>query len=320
MTQSKAFTTFLTVSVLIHGFLIALLGLYPWKVEVPDKPLKVRIMPDNAAMPPPLPPGVVVPVLPMPKVQPPPPVPPPPEKKEKSQAKETPQPRPSLRDIPRTRERFKPKIEEDEAPLDKRRRYSNLPTGEGGKEFGMKGKGAGTGDGEGKGVGVGKETGDERKGGQEELRASKGTKQEGVRPGLGGTKEKSLRDMANSVDKYIDPKSLEKGSGGGLRGGGQGGRVSILNPGFRYSSYLAKFVDKVEGVFQYRNKEILKRDGVALVKLLRNGELAELKLLQSSGSQGFDEAALVALKRAAPYAPFPPKWEDEELFIEVIFY
>ena len=126
--------------------------------------------------------------------------------------------------------------------------------------------------------------------------------------------------MVASVDKYVDPKTLEKGSPGGLRGGGQGGRVSVLNPSFRYSSYLAKFVDKVEGVFHYRNPDYTKKDGMALVKLLRNGELVELKLLQSSGNRSFDEAALNALQTAAPYAPFPSKWEDEELYIEVIFY
>ncbi len=317
MTQRKTFSNLLALSFLVNGAMIDFLGLYPWKQELVDKPLKVRILPESALSPP----GALMPALPSPPVNlPQATVPPPKSKVEVPKTQEPPKPQPRVENFPKPRDRFKPKIEEDEAPLDKKKMYSNLATGEGGKEFGMGGKGAGLGDGTGKGVGSGKAAGSDKKLSPEEIRQSKGIKQEGVQPGVGGTKEKSLRDMASSVDKYVDPKSLEKGSPGGLRGGGQGGRVSILNPGFRYSSYLAKFVDKVEGVFQYRGGEMVKRDGVALVKLLRNGELAELKLLQSSGNKGFDDAAMVALQRAAPYAPFPPKWEDEELYIEVIFY
>lgn len=319
MTQRKTFSTFLALSFLVHSAMIAFLGMYPWRQELPDKPIKVRIVPESV----PPPPGVLMPALPsppvnLPKASAPREMPPAQKKVEVPKTKEP--PKPQMENFPKPKDRFKPKIEEDEAPLDKRKMYSNLATGEGGKDFGMGGKGAGMGDGSGKGVGSGKNTGGERKISQEELRQSKGLKQEEVKPGIGGTKGKSLRDMAASVDKYVDPKTLEKGSPGGLRGGGQGGRVSILNPGFRYSSYLAKFVEKVEGVFQYRGGEMIRRDGVAVVKLLRNGELAELKLVQSSGSKSFDEAAMLALQRAAPYAPFPPKWEDEELYIEVIFY
>lgn len=313
MTDRKTFPTFLTLSLLAHGVMMAFLGMYPWQQALPDKPLKVRILPEAALKVPapgervPAPPPVVQ--LPEAKAKP---------KLEIPKGQEP--PKPPREEFPRSKDRSKPKIEDNEAPLDKSKVYTNLPTGEGGTGVGMGGKGVGLGDGKGKGMGSGKGEGSVARIAPQDLPPEIGNKQEAVRPGFGGTKDKSLRDSIASVDKYVDPKTLEKGSPGGLRGGGQGGRVSILNPNLRYSSYLAKFVDKVEGVFHYRSPEPIRKDGVALIKLLRNGQVAELKLLQSSGNRGFDEAALAALKIAAPYAPFPSKWEDEDLYIEVVFY
>ena len=40
----------------------------------------------------------------------------------------------------------------------------------------------------------------------------------------------------------------------------------------------------------------------------RNGELANIELLRSSGYARLDEEAMRAIRTAAPYAPFPEAW------------
>jgi protein TonB len=49
----------------------------------------------------------------------------------------------------------------------------------------------------------------------------------------------------------------------------------------------------------------------------RNGELAEAVLLRSSGYPVLDQALLEAVKRAAPYHPFPDHLADPEISIRV---
>ena len=49
----------------------------------------------------------------------------------------------------------------------------------------------------------------------------------------------------------------------------------------------------------------------------RNGELAETVLLRSSGHPTIDQALLRAVKRAAPYHPFPDDMPDQEISIRI---
>jgi len=49
----------------------------------------------------------------------------------------------------------------------------------------------------------------------------------------------------------------------------------------------------------------------------RNGELAETVLLRSSGYPAVDQALLRAVKRAAPYHPFPEDMPDQEISIRI---
>ena len=61
------------------------------------------------------------------------------------------------------------------------------------------------------------------------------------------------------------------------------------------------------------------RVGVPIVgfTIRRNGELSEAVLLRSSGYAVVDQALLNAVKRAAPYGPFPEHLPDQEISIRV---
>ena len=104
-------------------------------------------------------------------------------------------------------------------------------------------------------------------------------------------------------------------------GTGEGGKYrSIASYGFKHVSYLLSMQRKIELVFtvpQFRPDH--GAIGVPIVgfTVRRNGELAETVLLRSSGYAAVDEALMRAVKRAAPYHPFPDDMPDQEISIRI---
>jgi TonB family protein len=108
------------------------------------------------------------------------------------------------------------------------------------------------------------------------------------------------------------------GEGKGDIGGGK--YQSIDSFGLKHFSYLIGVKRKIELVFSVpffvpNNGGV----GVPIVgfTIRRSGELAEAVLLRSSGYAVVDKALLEAIKRAAPYGPFPEHLPDHEISIRV---
>jgi TonB family protein len=104
-------------------------------------------------------------------------------------------------------------------------------------------------------------------------------------------------------------------------GTGEGGKYrSVASFGFKHVSYLIGMQRKIELVFTVPS---FRPDhgaiGVPIVgfTVRRNGELAETVLLRSSGYPAVDQALLRAVKRAAPYHPFPDDMPDQEISIRI---
>ena len=53
------------------------------------------------------------------------------------------------------------------------------------------------------------------------------------------------------------------------------------------------------------------------LNITSNGDLKEIKILQSSGYKILDEAACEAASKQAPYPPFPPQIDSQELWVDV---
>lgn len=105
------------------------------------------------------------------------------------------------------------------------------------------------------------------------------------------------------------------------RGDGEGGKYrSIASFGFKHVSYLLGMQRKIELVFSVpsvaSDRAVV---GVPIVgfTVRRNGELAETVLLRSSGHPTIDQALIRAVKRAAPYHPFPDDMPDQEISIRI---
>lgn len=144
-----------------------------------------------------------------------------------------------------------------------------------------------------------------------------------------GQGKSSLEEHFASLEKhqpllsFDGPGAYERGperSGEG-RGDGEGGKYrSIASFGFKHVSYLLGMQRKIELVFTV--PPMAQDHGAVGIPIVgftvrRNGELAETVLLRSSGYPAVDQALLRAVKRAAPYRPFPDDMPDQEISIRI---
>ncbi|MGE3540019.1 MAG: TonB family protein [Candidatus Tectimicrobiota bacterium] len=153
-----------------------------------------------------------------------------------------------------------------------------------------------------------------------------------ARPGTGsasGQKRQSLDEHFASLEKHQPLLSFDgpgvyghgpERSGEG-RGDGEGGKYrSIASFGFKHVSYLLGMQRKIELVFTV--PAIAPDRGAMGVPIVgftvrRNGELAETVLLRSSGYPAVDQALIRAVRRAAPYRPFPDDMSEQEISIRI---
>ena len=101
---------------------------------------------------------------------------------------------------------------------------------------------------------------------------------------------------------------------------GQGGKFrSIASFGLKHVSYLLVMQRQIELMFSIPYLVPDRPVGVPIVgfTVQRSGELSESVLLRSSGYKEIDQALLKAIRRAAPYRPFPDHLTDPSISIRV---
>lgn len=101
---------------------------------------------------------------------------------------------------------------------------------------------------------------------------------------------------------------------------GEGGKFrSIASFGLKHVSYLLVMQRQIELMFSIPYLVPDRPVGVPIVgfTVQRNGELSESVLLRSSGYKEIDQALLKAVRRAAPYRPFPDHLTDPSISIRV---
>ena len=125
-----------------------------------------------------------------------------------------------------------------------------------------------------------------------------------------------LMAMLNSLDtdKYasLDSSQMED----------EDEPISLNTKETKYSDYFARIKFQIEQVWTYP-LEVARRGISGQItlkfKLSRQGNLVGVRLVNSSGTQKLDEAALQAVKKAAPYYPFPPNINKEKITILATF-
>jgi protein TonB len=95
--------------------------------------------------------------------------------------------------------------------------------------------------------------------------------------------------------------------------------ISFDVKGFKYDGYMMRLKDKIEGIWQYPSDAAMRQiygDLYLSFTIKKNGSLRKVELIRTSGYRSLDEAAMKALKDAAPYWPLPEDWKEEELTVK----
>ena len=87
--------------------------------------------------------------------------------------------------------------------------------------------------------------------------------------------------------------------------------------------YVHNWRTKIESIGNQNYPEQARQQGIygdlrLLVSLLPNGDVHEVKILESSGHKLLDQAAIRIVHLAAPYQPFPPEMQRKVDILEII--
>ncbi len=121
------------------------------------------------------------------------------------------------------------------------------------------------------------------------------------------------------------------GGGSGLRigvGEGPGGGFGfgygdpLATGSFPYTYYLQIIIDRVSGNWFTATNNLSfsgEYQSVVYFKILRNGQIADLRIEQPSNVPALDLAARRAIELASPFPPLPRDFEHDYLVIHLIF-
>ncbi len=87
---------------------------------------------------------------------------------------------------------------------------------------------------------------------------------------------------------------------------------------FKYYGYMQRLKEKIEGIWRYPPGAMMQGiygDLYIRFTIKKNGSLGSVELVRTSGHRDLDEAAIRALKDAAPYWPLPDEWKQDGLTI-----
>lgn len=94
--------------------------------------------------------------------------------------------------------------------------------------------------------------------------------------------------------------------------------VGVEDPNFTYGYYLDRVVARIESNWTRPPVGSEIKDAHLYFRILRAGEVRDVKLVRSSGSDFFDQAALRAVQASSPLPPLPTSYAKDELGIQLI--
>jgi protein TonB len=120
----------------------------------------------------------------------------------------------------------------------------------------------------------------------------------------------SLREQLDRIGNraLVSPVPGPYDAGQAGEGSGREATVALESRAHEYAAYLEKVKRRVEWVWGYpRLARELGLSGKVIIEftILRDGGLGPLRVVDSSGVSILDDAAVEAIRRAAPYAPLP---------------
>jgi protein TonB len=174
--------------------------------------------------------------------------------------------------------------------------------------------------GEGAGAVPGRRDGNNVPGGHEEPRYHDGnTAEKGLPPAETdekGTVPGKEKPSIAPPTALFDEKTIEKFA---LKESPLDKGLTFDTSEFKHRGYMKMLKEKIESMWQYPKEAArlgLSGDLYIKFSIRKDGRLADVELLRTSGYRELDEAAIKALKDSAPYWPLPSDWEKDTLEIK----
>ncbi len=92
--------------------------------------------------------------------------------------------------------------------------------------------------------------------------------------------------------------------------------VGLDNPDFTYGYYVDQMLSMIGGAW-VRPRVAGRIEAILYFRIARDGAVSELKLVTSSGNEAFDQAALRAVRAAAPLPPLPASFSADSLGVRL---
>jgi colicin import membrane protein len=154
-------------------------------------------------------------------------------------------------------------------------------------------------------------------------------------------RERQAREEQAKIDQQAQQQAVEQrlaalrsrygsgGTGGGAGSGGPGGSgpgggVDGLGGGIsrvRLQAYQDRVREKVAEawILPMPREEARKLQATAFLMVSREGQVARLQIIQTSGNPLFDDSLMRAIKQASPLPPLPEDYQGTFLEIEMRF-
>lgn len=133
-----------------------------------------------------------------------------------------------------------------------------------------------------------------------------------IPPGTGGGLSFPLK-IGDLFDREIIAKSAKK------EDEQKKSSVTFDAKEFKYYGYMQRLKEKIEGIWQYPSDAAMRGiygDLYINFTIKKDGSLGSVDLFRTSGYRSLDEAAIKALRDAAPYWPLPEEWKEDGLTIK----
>lgn len=149
----------------------------------------------------------------------------------------------------------------------------------------------------------------------------------GTKPGESpGTQEEkgespsTFREELKVAEKKAIDKIVAESEEGEKQGKGDegGSAITFSTKEFKYYGYKTRLKEKIEGIWKYPREAAARGiygDLVIQFTILRDGTLGAVELQRTSGYKMLDDAAMKALRDAAPFWPLPKEWKEETFTI-----
>jgi len=136
----------------------------------------------------------------------------------------------------------------------------------------------------------------------------------------GDDDQSTFREELKVAEKKAIEKIVEESEEGkkSETGNGSDDAITFTTKEFKYYGYKTRLKEKIEGIWKYPREAAEKGiygDLIIQFTILRDGTLGAVELQRTSGYKMLDDAAVQALRDAAPFWPLPKEWKEKTFTI-----